>query len=128
MSALPTTSALTTIDEFISKNDNGSAALLYPSRGFLELVVSVLKFLNSNISITRHWTRPKFRLIQLLTPHVRKSGKIFCGCEDEAHSDQLVAIVVNKLVSVYLGNYAKAQSDLEDVPKCSNKPFCLGKS
>ena len=96
---------------------------IFPAQGFLELIVSVLRFLDSNISVAREWPRAKRKMIALLTPRVEGTGRITCGCEDEGHSRDLINTTVTKLVSIFLGNYAKTQSDLEDMPKYHNKPL-----
>jgi len=95
----------------------------FPAQGFLDLIVSVLRFLDGSINIARHWSRAKARLIELLTPYVKRSGTTACGCTSVEHSTELIRIVLAKLVSIFLGNYAKNQSDLEDVPKSTGKPL-----
>jgi len=120
---MQTTSPIGTVYDFIRKNDQGSASLIFPAQDFLELVVSILKFMDANIGITRHWARARTRLIEMITPHAEKSGRIFCGCKDKDHSKKLTTIVVSKLVSVFLGNYARTQSELVDVPKTHDKPL-----
>jgi hypothetical protein len=118
-----TTSPDGPVYDFIKRSDNGAGALLFPAQGFLELIVVVFKFLEANISVARHWPRAKQRLIELLTPRVHASERIICGCSQEDHSRTLVSMIVTKLVVTFLGNYAKTQSGLEDVPKCNNNPL-----
>jgi len=110
-----------TIFNFIRQQDHRSGAQIFPEQKFLELVVAILKFLDSSVSVTSQWSQPKKRLVSIISPRAIQSGRIHCGCGKPEHANEIYLLIITKLVLLYLGNYAKAQSDLEDVPKCHQK-------
>jgi len=91
---------------------------------FLEIVVSILHFLDSIKSYVTRMKSVSSKLVSLLTSKVSDSGRVFCGCRDVDHTVAIQQLTLSHLIKVYFQNFSSTLTDFEDTPNCQNKPLC----